>query len=801
MNNLKKQLEDKKLSEFSSYFITEQLRLLQMQVKTDAEDVQLYTTVNTINKLGRLLAREVVGLNELKFALEQSDSSSIDLKNLSENNTKFYSYITELDKYIADLNNQNMTSSDKLELANLKGLITALSATINTQQETIKSALEYNLNQYDSLKTLHQQVMNNELLAFSSLPTSKAAWQKLSNEITNTPRLLIYQILLSLEELVDKIKNAPLSLLLLIISVEIFILSIGSLIYWYLRKSLKNLKKYGRKKGATASLLNILKMNCFGLTFAVGGISLLFLLKMPQPNFNVLLALTLIHLGVKIPLSIVWQLTMTASKTEERRPDLFKEMCVAAIISWILTIVLVMAYLLSPSETVISALSRCLMCWLLLLQRPLAKLCRHVLLSHWADTDTEKPLTYWIASFTIGIFRIILFSISLVGVIGFVNLSWFILGYFVVVIALIIGWRILLGLLNDLIQWLKDILMMHSRWGMMWSQDVLIPLHRILRLLLFVGLWVSIPQFFMVDRNYSAVSYAINWINQSFFTFGNTSINFTSLLIVSVTLTIVIWLSRWLKQISYRWLFIRISDAGIRHSLSVFLQYFVTLIGIFIILNQLGIDLTTLTVFAGALGVGIGFGLQTIANNFISGILLLIERPLRSGDTVQIRDYIGKIERIGIRSLSMRTFDNMDVIIPNADVISNAFTNWTHSDANLRTILMVGIAYESDPHLAQSLVQDILENHPDILKTPEPLVFIHDFMESSIMLRITYFVDYEKVSQANVRSEVLLSIYDTFKAHDVVQPYPQRDINIKWLDAQHPSQIDQPKPNIISDSV
>jgi len=157
--------------------------------------------------------------------------------------------------------------------------------------------------------------------------------------------------------------------------------------------------------------------------------------------------------------------------------------------------------------------------------------------------------------------------------------------------------------------------------------------------------------------------------------------------------------------------FSQVSDLGVRHSLSVFTQYAVVLSGLLIILRVIGLDLTTLAVFAGAVGVGIGLGMQSLANNFVSGLLLLVERPLRSGDIVRIGEYEGEVVGIGMRSLTVKTFDNQSVIIPNAEVVGSAFTNWTHRDQVLRIMLAIGIGYDSDPHQAQAIVEQVLADN------------------------------------------------------------------------------------------
>ena len=167
------------------------------------------------------------------------------------------------------------------------------------------------------------------------------------------------------------------------------------------------------------------------------------------------------------------------------------------------------------------------------------------------------------------------------------------------------------------------------------------------------------------------------------------------------------WIGGWSQQVSYNLALTRVRDLGIRQSLSTFVQYIVIVLGLLLTLKVIGLDLTALTVFAASIGVGIGFGLQNVVNNFISGMLLLAERPLRVTDIVTIGGETGEVTRIGIRSLIVRTFDRKDLIIPNSAVIGNTFTNWTRNDETLREVLLFRISYRDDPRASGGQVEEI----------------------------------------------------------------------------------------------
>jgi len=200
-------------------------------------------------------------------------------------------------------------------------------------------------------------------------------------------------------------------------------------------------------------------------------------------------------------------------------------------------------------------------------------------------------------------------------------------------------------------------------------------------------------------------------------------------------------------------------------------------------------------VFAGALGVGIGFGLQNIANNFISGLILLMERPVRAGDWVTVGDYEGEIARIGIRSATLVTWDNQEVIIPNADLISNAFTNWTRSDPIVRTVLVVGVSYDGDPHTAMKVLEEAVIMQPEVMLQPAPCIYLTNFNDSSVDIRVQYYTDVTQSSRLEVKSKVMLAIWDALKEADIEIPFPQRDVHIREIAAApNPTGLATPAP-------
>ncbi len=168
---------------------------------------------------------------------------------------------------------------------------------------------------------------------------------------------------------------------------------------------------------------------------------------------------------------------------------------------------------------------------------------------------------------------------------------------------------------------------------------------------------------------------------------------------------------------------------------------------------------------------------------------------MRTGDIVQVGTHLGEVSSIGMRSLTVQTFDNESVIIPNAEVIGNAFINWTHGDRVLRTILWVGISYDDDPHQAQKVIERILREHPAVLSDPEPLALLWDFADSSVKFRVQYFIDLSRNQLLKTKNEILFAVWDRFKEAGIRIPYPQHDLYLKEWPASSPAGLTSALPN------
>jgi small-conductance mechanosensitive channel len=221
---------------------------------------------------------------------------------------------------------------------------------------------------------------------------------------------------------------------------------------------------------------------------------------------------------------------------------------------------------------------------------------------------------------------------------------------------------------------------------------------------------------------------------------------------------------------------------GVPAAISLVIRYFIIAFGFILALSSLGVDLSKFNLMAGALGLGIGFGLQTIVSNFISGLILVFERPILPGDTVEVNNLLGTVNRIGVRSSTISTFDGAEVVVPNNNLISNDLINWTLSNNIKRVEILIGTTYSSDPNKILRVLSDVAHNYDNALKNPKPMALFSDFGDSSLNFKLRFWVPYEIGLKA--KSDVSINIYNRFKELGIEIPFPQQDIHIKDFPGQ-----------------
>ena len=248
-----------------------------------------------------------------------------------------------------------------------------------------------------------------------------------------------------------------------------------------------------------------------------------------------------------------------------------------------------------------------------------------------------------------------------------------------------------------------------------------------------------------------------------------------ALLTVIVTIFIALWLSRLLEN---RLMRAEHVNVNLRVILTKLIRIVLLFIATLIALSAVGLDITLLSVFGGALGVGLGFGLQRIASNYVSGFILLLDKSMQIGDVITVDSHYGVVSDLRTRYLVLRKLDGTEVIIPNEALIVNSVINHSFSDHKARVQVPVQISYDSSLELAMRLISNIAVQHPRVLKVPEPAVHIKGFGESGIDLMLSIWIPDPEEGSASLQSEIYLDIWRAFQENNISIPYPQREVRI-----------------------
>ena len=209
--------------------------------------------------------------------------------------------------------------------------------------------------------------------------------------------------------------------------------------------------------------------------------------------------------------------------------------------------------------------------------------------------------------------------------------------------------------------------------------------------------------------------------------------------------------------------------------------YYVLLVLVFLAaLVNAGMELNKFTLITGALGVGVGFGLQNIVNNFVSGLILLLERPIRVGDTVEMKGLVGRVRRIGARSSTIHTFQDAEVIVPNSDLISKEVINWTLSSLRRRVDIPVGVAYGTDPERMLALLLEVTSSHPGVVQSPKTEAYFIGFGDSALNFELRFWTYREDWFQ--LKSEVAVSLMKALRESKIEVPFPQRELHLRSIE-------------------
>ncbi len=388
------------------------------------------------------------------------------------------------------------------------------------------------------------------------------------------------------------------------------------------------------------------------------------------------------------------------------------------------------------------------------------------------STDTESAIQTALLQLLTQLLRAAAaFSILLI-ILGFTNLSREILGPMLATVAIL---SLCFFVFQTLINILEPLL---SRGAVTRdSSPTLLPIV----VIFFIGI-VAVPILALNWGMRWATLVDIWWALKEGIKLGETRISLDILFLLAVVFAVGVGITRWLQKLFRVAILPRTKlDIGGQNALITGIGYIGITLSALVAISSAGLDLSSLAIFAGALSVGIGFGLQTIASNFVSGIILLIERPIKEGDWIDVAGYSGYVRKISVRSTRIETFDRHDVIIPNAELVAGVVKNMTLTGNTGRVIVPVGVAYGTDAEEVKRLLLEIAANHQMVLSYPKPIVLFMGLGESSIDFELRCFVK-DVNSMLTVRSDINFEVYRVLGEAGIEIPFPQRVVTMKQND-------------------
>jgi len=613
---------------------------------------------------------------------------------------------------------------------------------------------------------------------------SLKAWGDLLNKALSIPQLTLDSFAALKDQLsiaIAALSAVQLSFLLLI--------QLGLFAGWLIiRNSLIHILDALRDKRNTIRnntyyvVFTLLSRNLLGFFIFSALLTLMLYVGIPLQALNLFLTLVLVWFGFKMAIGLAHlTLVEAVGDVSGRDVKLYRELKWLFLLGGAVTTFSVLADALPVDYLVKDFFNRTLMLFLFVLAIVFLK-GRDVVPSLMAPYLAEhRPLRLVVRMLSVFIPLMIL-SNAIIGLFGYVELAWTISKYEGLFLLVLCGYVLLRGVLIDLMELLSAYVIRHLRNGWLLSESILKPIDRVLRVLLFLA---GVAAIYMVyGWGPGSVPYlkTVNFLNTTVFSVGETQVKVFGLIQLIIVFILIYWVARWTREYSYRRLFSSYRDVGIRNSLSAFTQYGVVIVGLYFALELVDINLTGFRFVIGGLAVGLGFGLRDLANNFVCGILLLIERPLRNGDLITISDTEGRVTHIGMRSLTVHTWDHMEVIVPNSDLFSKPFTNWTRQDYIVRSVVRVTTQRVDDPNKVQALIVEVLDECDDVVKEPAPQVFLKEIDNSLLEFEVRYFINIQiSKSRPRVRSDVLFALWQRFDKSGIRPPYPQQDIHITTL--------------------
>ncbi|EKD73503.1 MAG: hypothetical protein ACD_45C00296G0003 [uncultured bacterium] len=627
------------------------------------------------------------------------------------------------------------------------------------------------------------QALQQELSSRQGLPGFSAkAWLDLGDELLLVPGLT-FQVFKNLGFTVLKaLESITLWGWIFLLVLQVMWSSIFIFLNYFLRKMVARIPDHDlghiNPKWLTIKLLH---RNLLDVTVIGNFLWLFFFFGVPSQNIDLLADLALVWLFFKAIITIA-RLCLVETVQDRAGHDvrLYHQLKWIFLLGGIITMLTVFMHHLPVIYEVKDLFDRLFLLFLLVASMFLLKqweLVPNLVLPH---IDTRRTYLKRVVQLLGILIPLVLLINSVIGLLGFVNLILTISWYESIFILVLVGYLVVRGLLNEGMELVSKILIRHVTNGWLWTEAFLKPIDRVSRVILFFIAWIVLFLLYGWNQQSPVVERLNKLLHCRLLDILNITITPLSIMELVVITSLLYWAARWTREFVYRLLLSRTKDLGLRNSIAILSQYAMIVMGVFICLRLLGIDFKALYFAATAFAFGVGLGLRDLVNNFACGFLLLIERPLRVGDTVSINGHEGEVTHIGGRAITIRTWDHMDVLVPNAEIFSKSFTNWTAKDNIIRTIISIKINRHDNPQEVQKIIQQVVHQHKDVLTDPAPEVFLKELADGLIEFEVRYFVNLKQIkSRVGLRSEVLMSIWKAFEQYGIQPPYPHHEVYVK----------------------
>src|SRR3990167_4130546 len=717
----------------------------------------------------------VLKSNSISLLNEVSDQVQILTKQIHKLNNVLDSRIKLLSKHITSLSaKKNTNQKIRTYLQNLSTLNDRYQLLVASLTELKESAFNFRINL--------DKALQNELSSRQGLPIFELkTLLDVGKEMLLLPALT-FQIVISLFSTLFKAFETTSALVWSVFAITQTILLFAFFFFYRLLSELLKRPSTWRESINSKWLSSQwLKRNFIDLAVIGNIIGIMFFFNVPLKYYSFIAYLALVWLIFKSILTIARIcLVETTHYTAGHDVKLYQRLRWMVMIGGIIIALTVFIYQLPLIYELKMICGQLFLLFLLIVSLFLLRSWDIVPNLILTNMESQHPYLQKSISLIGILIPLLLLGNSMIGLIGYMNLVITIAWYEGVFLIMLIVYLIFRGLLTDSMEQLSYLMVQYVKNGWLWTEACLKPLDKILRIALFLLAWVILFTLYGWDKQ-SPIVIWLNWLIHyqlaSIFDITITPFNIIELFIL---ISVFYWLAKWIREFVYRSLSSHTNDMGIRNSFAILSQYCVIFLGVFVCLRVLGINQQALGLIAGGLAFGIGLGLRDLANNFASGLLILLERPLRVGDIVSINNIEGEVTHIGSRAITVRTWDHMELVVPNIEIFNKSFTNWTARDNIVRTVIPIKISRYDNPHEVKIIIHNVLASHKSVLIEPTPEVFLKEINDTLMEFELRYFVNIRQVpSRISVMSTVLMGIWDAFAKHGIKPPYPQHEILLK----------------------